>query len=234
MKANVWFKDQVRELDYEVLAPGIYVYKNAIPASMEVIERVENALAMPGTRFKWEGAQVGYGDLIDEARRCQDYKLHPRDLQQYDEYSADLYKLHEEITDSLKMCLTHYNDACHVGRIDYIEAINVVKYGKGEYFKVHSDDGEPYRCTVSAVGYPNDNYAGGELRFEFFGVNYKPEAGDFVICPSAYIYAHASEPVLDDGIKYSLVIMTDRNEFAHRNDSPIYYPEEVRRDYGLI
>ena len=97
----------------------------------------------------------------------------------------------------------------------------------------HADDGDPYRCTVSSVGYPNDNYEGGELFFKLFNIKYKPTAGDFVICPSAYSYAHSSEPVTNDGIKYSFVIMSDRNEFAHRADSPAYHPESIRKKYGV-
>lgn len=234
MKEIIWYNDKEHELEYEVLAPGIFVYRNALPESMRIVDRVENALAMEGTWFKWQDAEVGYGDLVDEARRCKDWKIHPRDLGERNEYTSDILDLHDEIIDSLKACLEHYTRENYVGDIKYFEAINIVKYGKGEYFQVHSDDGEPYRCTVSAVGYPNDNYEGGELWFPLFDVKHKPKAGDFVIAPSAYVYCHSSEPVTDDGIKYSLVIMTDRNEFAHRNDSPIYYPEEVRQEFGLV
>jgi hypothetical protein len=234
MKESVWYADQEYNLEYEILAPGIYVYRNALPQSMEIINRVEGALAKPGTRFQWEDAQVGYGDVLDEARRCKDWKIHPKNLGEVDEFSEDIHKLHGEIEHKLKVCLQHYTSQTYLGELKYIEAINIVKYGKGEYFQVHSDDGDPYRCTVSAVGYPNDNYEGGELWFPLFDVKHKPTAGDFVISPSAFVYVHSSEPVLDDGIKYSLVIMTDRNEFAHVKDSPIYYSEEVREQFGLL
>jgi predicted 2-oxoglutarate/Fe(II)-dependent dioxygenase YbiX len=124
------------------------------------------------------------------------------------------------ISKSLRECLDDYAIDYKI-HVSYQEAINVVKYGPGEYFNVHSDDGEPYRCTVSAVGYINDDYVGGELWYEYFKLKYIPNAGDFVIFPSSYIYAHASLPV-ESGTKYSLVIMTDRNEIAHKNDSPVY------------
>jgi hypothetical protein len=234
MKDVVWFEDQEYEVDYEVLAPGIIVYRNALPKSMNIINRVETILSKEGTRFQWASAEVGYGDVINDARKCKDWKLHPRDLGELNEYSEDAYKLHGEIELSLKVCLEHYSRLTYSGTMEYIEAINIVKYGKGEYFKIHSDDGEPYRCTISAVGYPNDDYEGGELWFPLFDVKHKPKAGDFVISPSAFSYAHSSEPVTDDGIKYSLVIMTDRNDFAHAKDSPIYYSEDVRRQFGLL
>lgn len=234
MKDTVWYEDQEYQVEYEVLAPGIYVYRNALPKSMDIINRVENALSKDGTPFKWSSAEVGYGDVINDARKCRDFKMHPRDLGERDEYSEDLYDLHDEIIKSLKIHLWHYSGQNYVQEMKFIEAINVVKYGQGEYFKIHSDDGEPYRCTISVVGYPNDDYAGGELWFPLFDVKHKPQAGDFVISPSAYVYAHSSEPVTDDGIKYSLVIMTDRNDFAHVKDSPIYYSENVREQFGLV
>ena len=234
MKESIWYADREYNLEYEVLAPGIYVYRDALPKKMNIIDRVEDALAKPGTRFHWEDAQVGYGDVIDDARRCKDWKIHPKNLGEIDEFSEDVYKLHEEIEHQLKVCLHHYTANNYLGELKYIEAINIVKYGKGEYFQIHSDDGDPYRCTVSAVGYPNDDYEGGELWFPLFDVKHKPTAGDFVISPSAFVYVHSSEPVLDDGIKYSLVIMTDRNEFAHVKDSPIYYSEDVRQQFGLL
>jgi hypothetical protein len=234
MKDISWFEDQEYEVEYEILAPGIYVYRNALPKNMKIIDRVEAALGKPGTRFSWQSAEVGYGDVLDEARKCKDWKIEPKNLGEVDEYSEDAFKLHDEIITKLKICLAHYCNQNYVEPMEWFEAINIVKYGKGEYFKVHSDDGEPYRCTISAVGYPNDDYEGGELWFPLFDVKHKPEAGDFVISPSAYTYAHSSEPVLDDGIKYSLVIMTDRNEFGHYKDSPIYYSEEFRRELGML
>lgn len=234
MYASAWLDDKEYPVQYQIVAPGIYIYKNALPKTMNIIERVEGALSKPGTRFKWSNAEVGYGDLVSEARKCRDWKVHERDLGERDEFSEDIYDLHDDIIHRLKVAIAHYKTQNFLSNIDYFEAINIVKYGKGEYFKIHTDDGEPYRCTLSAVGYPNDNYEGGELWFPLFDVKIKPEAGDFILCPSAYSYAHSSEPVLDDGIKYSLVIMTDRNEFAHAKDSPIYYSEEVRAQFKLL
>lgn len=232
MKATFNYNNKDYELDYEILAPGIYVYHNALPEDMNIINRIENALSIPGTRFNWKQAGLGYGDTNLEHRRCKDFKIKDDILLPRDEYSSDILDLWSDIILNLKACLSHYCPPNYLNGVNYFECINVVKYGAGEYFKVHTDDGDPYRCTVSCVGYPNDNYEGGELAFPLFNVKYKPKAGDFVISPAAYVYAHSAEPITDEGIKYSLVVMTDRNEFAHRADSPIYNPEE-RKKYGL-
>lgn len=233
MKENVLFEGKVYEVDYEEIAPSIYVYKNALPKEWNLIERIENSLKIPNTRFKWQPSQVGFSDTASQWRNCMDWKISDENLLPRDEFSEDALNMHNDIITSLKICLEHYKPRNYLAEISYFEAINIVKYGKGEYFKTHTDDGDPYRCTLSAVGYINDDYEGGEITFPKFNVKYKPVAGDFVLFPSAFAYAHASEPVTNDGTKYSLVIMTDRNKFANRKDSPVHYDPEYLRTKGF-
>jgi hypothetical protein len=203
----------------EVIGLGINVYKNALPKELNLVNRFENALGN-NSQYSWSAAKVGYSSEDLQSRNCQDFKYKKEHVEGIDEYSKDLTLMHDQISQSLKECLDDY--ARDYGRtVSYQEAINVVKYGPGHFFKHHSDDGQPYRCTISAVGYINDNFTGGELDFMYAKVTYKPNAGDFVICPSAFIYSHASLPVIE-GTKYSLVIMNDIDEYSHIKDSPIY------------
>lgn len=233
MNATVVFEGKEYNIEYEVLAPSLYVYRNMIPKELDVINRVEKALQIPGTRFQWSPSQLGFGSRQTSWRNCHDFKINEQTLEPRDEYSADMLDLHSQLIRNLKIALEHYKPENYLAEISYFEAINIVKYGKGEYFKVHTDDGDPYRCTVSCVGYVNDDYQGGEITFPKFNLVYKPKAGDFVIFPSAFTYAHSSEPVLDDGTKYSLVIMTDRNKFANRKDSPVHYDPDYLRHKGF-
>lgn len=103
--------------------------------------------------------------------------------------------------------------------MDYMEAINFVKYGPNEHFSAHSDHGFSYVCTVSSVMYLNDDYEGGELEFTKLGFKIKPEAGDIVVFPSTYIFTHASLPVIS-GTKYSAVTMFDYNDKWHKSHTP--------------
>jgi len=222
-------------VDAEKLAPGIWVYHNALPTNMDIVNRVESGLSKPGTRFAWSPANLHFGNHDDAVRNCFDFKIKSDGiLGPKDEYSSDFYDLYDQVIDRLKTCMDHYTSQNYLNGISYYECINIVRYGKGEYFKAHTDDSDSYRCTVSCVGYPNDTYEGGELAFPEFDIKYKPKAGDFVLAPSSYIYVHSSEPVIDDGVKYSLVIMSDRNEFAHREASPIYHPQELRDQHGVL
>jgi len=234
MKETYNYRGNEVQLEYEVLGPSLYVYRNVIPKEWNSIDRIESALAMPGQRHAWQSAEVGYGGVINDARKCKDFKIAPESLGDRDEYTEDMYVLWEQVMGNVKMCMEHYCRNNYLSPMEWYESINIVRYGKGEFFKFHSDDGDPYRCTISMVGYPNDNYEGGELFFPIFDVKHKPQAGDFVFSPSAFSYIHSSEPVTDDGIKYSFVIMSDRNKFAHFNDSPIYYDENIRRQFGVV
>jgi hypothetical protein len=233
MIEKTYCHNQEWEVDFEEVAPGIYVYHNAIIEELDVVNRIETGLAKDGTRFAWKSAYLSYDRQDDESRKCKDFKIkNDGMLGPRDDDSEDFCLLYEQFIDIVKICMSHYLQKHSLNYIDYYECINIVRYGKGEFFKVHTDDGEAYRCTVSVVGYPNDDYEGGELTFPKFDLTYKPKAGDVVLFPSSFIYEHSAEPVTDDGFKYSLVLMTDRNEFAHRNESPTYHPKDVTNKYG--
>lgn len=220
-------------MEKNIVAPGIVIYKNAIPKEWNIIERLEKSLNIDESPFQWQEAKVGYFEDDKSHRNCHDFKYKREQLDGAKNiYKDELQNIHDQVNESLRKCLDDYGNMYGVS-INYIEAFNMVKYGPGEKFNVHSDDGDPYRCTVSCVGYPNDDYTGGELWFDKFDVKIKPDAGDFILCPSSFIYSHASLPV-NEGIKYSIVVMTDRNEFAHRADSPVYYDMDYREKHGVL
>jgi hypothetical protein len=52
MKTAVNYKGENQEIEYDILGPSIYVYKNVLPQNWNIIERVNKALNTPGTRFK--------------------------------------------------------------------------------------------------------------------------------------------------------------------------------------
>jgi hypothetical protein len=217
-------------MDKVVVAPGIVIYKNVLKKEWDIINRLESVLGDENSPFKWQGAKVGMFEENLEHRNCQDFKYKKEHIPE-GEYGDTLRAVHDDVNSALMECLADYGSMYGI-RVEYIEAFNMVKYGPGQKFNVHSDDGDPYRCTISCVGYPNDEYEGGSLWFNHFDQDIQPEAGDFVISPSAFIYSHASKPVTS-GIKYSIVIMTDRNAFAHQNDSPVYHSVEERQARGL-
>lgn len=194
-------------------ALGINVYKGAITKaeSEKYISTLENNLNGEAP-YSWSGAHVTTSEEVDTyARNAQDFKISKNSYGPRNEKNAELYDMHEEIFQKLRFCMNDYGSYWGVGIQSY-EAFNFVKYdGPGTHFKIHADHGPTYVATISAVIYLNDDYRGGELYFPRFDLTLKPETGDIVIFPSTFIYEHASLEMVE-GVKYSVVIMTDYHD----------------------
>jgi hypothetical protein len=202
----------------ENLALGVNVYKNVFSPedSKRYIDTLELNLNND-KKYNWSEAQVTNSTTpIKKARDCVDFKYKQENLGPRNEHNSELIDLHQEIYEKLKYCIDDY--AAYWGiNVTYYEAFNFVKYeGEGSHFNIHADHGPAYNCTVSAVIYINDDYEGGELKFpRLDNLVYKPRIGDIVLCPSNYIYEHASLPI-KSGTKYCVVVMTDINELGHK------------------
>ena len=198
-------------------ALGINVYRNTFSKedSERYIKTLESNLG--GTKkYKWSEAQVTNSSApIKKARDCVDFKYKQENLGLRDEHNSELIDLHEEIYQKLKFCVDDYAKYWGINVV-YYEAFNFVIYeGQGKHFNIHADHGPAYNCTVSAVIYINEDYEGGELKFpRLDGYVHTPKIGDIILCPSNYIYEHASLP-MKLGTKYCVVIMTDINELSH-------------------
>lgn len=159
---------------------------------------------------------------MPEYRDCYDFKYKKTDIQ-YDksEASIKLQELWDDVYFRQLQAVKHYCRVHNIGELRYWEAMNYVKYGPGQHFQEHSDNGFSYNCVVSLVAYPNDNYEGGELYFRLQNLNIKPKAGDLFVFPSNFMYPHRAMPV-HSGTKYSIVTMLDYSDKYHR---PEFYQE---------
>ncbi len=195
---------------------GLRVYKNAIKTSLPIIETINksivNSLDSP---LVWLRALVGHKQAMLDYRSCWDCKLNPQTVEMLGEKYSNFKSLYSELVLSIALCVEDYSKKYNLN-LGYMEAVNFIKYGVGEHFDVHSDHGFSYTCTVSTVAYLNDDYEGGELWFKHLDQKIKPEAGDIVVFPSTFIYAHASLPV-KSGVKYSAVTMFDYNDNNHKS-----------------
>jgi hypothetical protein len=203
----------------EILNPanGVFIYKNSLNKSLNLVERLENVISSNQDKdpfFKWSEAQVGDYQTMKDYRDCVDFKVRKYDITNNPSVAnSDLKNIYEDIDVRLQSCLSHYCSMYNI-QMRYQEAVNFVKYGPGHHFGVHSDHGFSYICTVSTVMYLNDNFVGGGLFFPYLNYTYQPEEGDIVLFPSTFIYSHAALPV-EEGLKYSAVTMFDYNDRAH-------------------
>lgn len=203
----------------EELAPGVWVYRDAIKKDLNVIDRLNaignSAIEDNDKRFEWTFGYVGYSDKIPEYRDCEDIKVGdigtPR---------TNTEKLVHDLWKDLKLSHTPaVDDYCqkYNVKMNYWEVMNCIRYGEGQHFQEHADHGYSYSATVSLVAYVNDDYEGGELYFPKLKLNIKPRAGDLYIFPSTYLFSHRAMPV-KSGMKFSIVTMLDYNDHAHRQE----------------
>jgi len=209
----------------EMLFPGMWVYRNAIP--MSIMDKAKSFVDSNSSGYKWEDATVGYMETKLDYRDCQDFKIGEIKNPMTDDDAA-LGQIWQEAYEAHSPAVEDYCAKYNV-RMNYWEVMNFIQYGAGQHFKEHADHGFSYSATVSLVAYPNDDYEGGELYFPKLDVNIKPKAGDLYIFPSTYLFSHVAKPVIS-GRKYSIVTMLDYNDHAHNPDFMRMRKERVERE----
>lgn len=210
--------DEITWSEATEIGHGIWVYKNVLPESMNIIDRLESVLNDPNNQYNYKEALVGYGFKMPEYRDCVDFKFKKTDIQMdMSSASKELQGIWDDVYFRQLQAVKHYCRHYNIGELRYWEAMNFVRYGEGQHFQEHHDNGYSYNCTLSLVAYPNDNYEGGELQFRLQGLMVKPEAGDLYIFPSNFMYPHRAMPV-NSGTKYSIVTMLDYSDKYHKPD----------------
>ena len=195
---------------------AVLLYKNVLPKELDIVSRLESTIGDSTTMpFMWCEALVGYSQKMPEYRDCVDCKIgttHLEHLHRFPQF-VELNNIYNDTATAIRKCMDDYQSRYNIN-MQYMEAINFIRYKANQHFQVHTDHGFSYTCTVSSVAYFNDDYQGGELWFPYLDLTIKPEAGDIVMFPSTFIYAHAAKPVIS-GIKYSAVTMFDYNDRNH-------------------
>ena len=204
------------------LGNGVLVYHDALPQSLNIINRLEEVVSDQANQYNYSEAMVGYGMKMPEYRDCFDLKFKKSDIEHdQSEASLKLQSLWSDVHFRKLQAVKDYTKRYNVGELRYWEALNFVKYGPGQHFQEHTDHGFSYNCVVSMVGYVNDDYEGGEIAFRMQDINVKPRAGDLFVFPSNFMYPHRALPV-HSGTKYSIVTMLDYSEKFH---DPKFYNE---------
>ena len=115
---------------------------------------------------------------------------------------------YNEIDQKIYFTITHLvqkyiNDNAKFLNVNKDEGYTLLRYDEGDKFEIHVDEGcnTPKR-SLSLIILLNDNFKGGELRFE----NFTPDlgVGDVIIFPSNFMYPHSVERVTS-GSRYSIV-----------------------------
>ena len=106
--------------------------------------------------------------------------------------------------------------------IEWMETWQYITYTPPKHMTFHSDNHAvrdprtnkhhiaPYLRRFTILTYLNDDFDGGSLVFRYFpnDAPYKPPAGSVVIMPSAYVWSHATTPLLNGRKAAFLVSMS--------------------------
>jgi hypothetical protein len=186
-------------LEKHILAPGIILYKGNKEKAEEIFNKLNNEFVN-----RWNNSQVvdtgSYENKLDNARQCQDFGLYPEIMESDDELGKEMYlKTDQWIDPYIQDFISFYKIEKVVGG-PYV----YIKYGKTDKFDSHVDDGKKYPRTISVSAYINNDYDGGDLEFNHFGIKHKPEVGDIIVFSSSFPYMHKVNPVIN-GIRYAIV-----------------------------
>jgi hypothetical protein len=181
------------------LAPGIVVFKDIFPESMDYIKRIEEA------GISWRSAEVLVNEKEHESGK--NTKARDTDLIMLPHHESDgsdiLYKFTKEFHANLKPCLDQYLNT-YYAKIEKFENPQLLRYGKEQMFHNHIDDHPFFTRRISLTYYLNDNYEGGDVEFDRHSLRFKAEKNDLLIFPSNFIYNHQVHPVTE-GLRYVVV-----------------------------
>jgi hypothetical protein len=202
----------------EYIAPGLIVYRNVFSEDLNLINRLEEILSNESNENNWNTSKTppGRAPIGKKYRECSDFKIKKNtwDDSGKSESILKLEKIWEDCYTSVLGPVEDYAQHFRLPPLGYWAPFNFVKYDIGEYIEVHSDHAYSHICVLSAVGYINDDYEGGELFFDKLNLKIKPKAGDLYLYPSTYLYSHASLPITH-GTKYAIVTFLDYLEAPH-------------------
>jgi hypothetical protein len=208
-----------KNIKIENPALGVYIYKNAIPNGLQLIERLESVLGNSSDElFKWTDSTRVNGKDLSDYRTCFDFKIHSDYWKFLTPEFEEIKLCYEEIEKVFDETIEHYKEIFNL-KLGWRAGLNFIKYGQGHHFVSHVDDGSNESCTVSALAYLNDDYEGGELGFPLLDLEFTPEAGDLVFFPSGFTHAHKVNPV-KSGIRYSVLTWWDYTDKLHPKIEP--------------
>lgn len=163
-------------------------YPKALPAHF--CEDVINFVNSPTNASRWDQSDtVNYTEGV---RTCTELVL-----KEYD-YIDDIIYFY------VKKYIDEYANEVPFFTCKKDSGYTVLRYGKGNEFKYHTDQCLEYNRASTMIINLNDDYVGGQLNFHNDLVSYELGKGDVVIFPSSYAYPHKINPI-SDGVRYSIV-----------------------------
>lgn len=183
-------------MEKKILAPGIILYKTGKDEVKKLLDQVEPSIGSRWNPSKGVNIETNANEVV-ESRKCYDCAL----VESEQDPTAKL--LYQSIDSWIQEKVDDYSNTYSVEKLEKGPYI-FIKYQYNDKFDWHIDDGKKYPRTVSVSAYLNDDYDGGEIEFNHFGISHKPTAGDIIVFSSSHPYMHRVKPVLS-GTRYAVV-----------------------------
>jgi len=167
-------------MKYEILAPGMVYYQNAILEPEDTIVTIEHMQQQLQSGVKsaaqswheWNGANP------DIEKFCiKHFIVEPTKTNEKDPLYKEISLVYNNIFNGINKAFNHYSTELYPAASKNIKStegmLSILKYSKMGYLPAHQDQGVSSR-VLSTVGYLNDNYSGGEIYFPYVNVTVKP------------------------------------------------------------
>lgn len=196
-------------MKYEIMAPGLVYYTEVISEPKETIlavEDIQNKLSS-GIDSAAEAWQEWNGANSNIEKFClKSWITNPKDMAKTDPLYEQVSLIYRNVSSSIDRVFDHYANTIYPAAGKTVKStegrLSILKYSNSGYLPPHQDQGVSSRL-ISAVGYLNDNYEGGEIYFPYLDIKIKPKSGSVVFFPSNYIYVHEVMPMVS-GVRYAI------------------------------
>jgi Rps23 Pro-64 3,4-dihydroxylase Tpa1-like proline 4-hydroxylase len=194
----------------EKLAVGIYSYYDVFPESFQYVEKIENLVNE--NKLAWVPSfnkKTTTEEQIKKSFRNVDtiaLPLKSQVLAEKTDFNSEpnttLFEFSENLISNFKPFLEDYLNNFGI-TVSEQEVFGLLKYGNGQKFDKHIDDGMRFIRKVSSVYYLNNDYSGGDIYFDQFDLKITPQKNQLIVFPSNYIYSHSISEV-SSGIRYAI------------------------------
>lgn len=194
-------------MEKQKLAEGILLYKNVITNSKNLVEEIENDVALNLTQWTASAVKSSEGTGTNKMVRDTDAIGIPY-LGKVDNNYTSIYdsfykKINNYFYEAFSPIEDDYKKEFGIST-EWHDSWSILKYGRGQFFTNHIDDDISYPRRISTVYYLNDDYEGGEINFPRHNLIFKPSKNDLIIFPSSFVYNHSVNPV-NSGTRYAVV-----------------------------
>lgn len=196
-QGNIW-----KSVEPKMLAPGIVSFERCIETYQEVIDIMNSEVD------EWKKHNVtqdgqGYGKANGPIR------FSPEDNFKKKESISYFKQVQRNAMDKAATYMRIYPEVER--EVNWMETWQYISYRPPKHMEFHSDNHSvrdkrtnkhhiaPYLRRFTILTYMNDDFKGGDLAFRYFPEmgTYKAPAGTCVIMPSAFVYSHATTPLLN-------------------------------------